>query len=407
MFEVGDSTSRPQYRRYLSGILILCILPVFIISTNTTSELLASRQVSGPYAHWEIQDLGNYSDYDFTKIMFLNETHGWVIGWGILLSTNDGGYTWSTLLETRTLIGLSLVNSNEIWVGGSGRLYHSNDSGSSWTSSIGPTELPTNVEFYNATHGIAGDVNGVFLTTDGGNNWQNVTMASGHDIPKDFHLTSTTVWIASRLGIFRSDDWGENWFVEYDGYAGALDFITEEEGWSINWYNSLAYFNGDYWTDLEDIRRLGVSSSSYSYDIDFVDSNHGWVVGKNPSVAYTPDSGETWYEQEWYDEDYNAPRFRSVDFINETHGWAAGWDGVIARTTTGNLLGAQLYTGLFLQSPFTGGGRLIPYTSLLVGVFVTAVYTTPWLLWTLRSRSQRRKTEQRDAGQKEFDPFSN
>jgi photosystem II stability/assembly factor-like uncharacterized protein len=386
--EAGDSNLHQRSHDYSKGILILCIIPIFMLSTFATSVWLASGSIQEPFAQWEIRDLSNFTDYDFTEIDFVNTTHGWLLGWDILLNTIDGGETWCTQLEGSSLHGLSIVNPNEIWVGGSGKLFHSNNSGTSWATIHGPTDLPTNVEFFNSTHGIVGDINELFLTEDGGNTWQNITRDSGQDFPKDFHLTSSSVWIASRLGIIRSDDWGNNWRVEYDGYAGAIDFITEEDAWAINWDNSFAHYNGEYWADLKDIHRLGASSLSFSFDIDFIDSNHGWVVGMTPSVAYTPDGGKTWYEQEWYDEDYIMPLFRSVHFLNETHGWVAGRNGIVARTTNGNLLGERLYSGLFLENLIGGGGTLIPYSSLFVGALTTGVYSVI-VVWTRYSRKRK------------------
>ena len=395
--EVGNSKSLQRHEGCLGFALILCIIPVFIISTNAASENLAARPIPEPSAQWDVQDLGEGSDYDFNEIVFSDASHGWVMGWGVLLSTDDGGVTWDIELETRTLRGLSLVGSTEIWVGGSGRILHTVDGGGSWNTTIGPTTKPTNLAFLNSTHGIAGDVDGLFRTTDGGNTWQDITMVSGHDIPYDFHLTPTTVRVASRLGIFRSDDWGNNWYTEYDGYANALDFLSEEEAWSINGANSYTYFDGNHWTDQEDVHQLGVSSIAYSYDIDFVDSSHGWVAGLSPSIAYTPDGGKTWYEQ------LDGPSLKSVCFLNETHGWAAGWNGIVARTTTGDLLGPRLYTGIFLQSSFSFGGRLIPYSSLLFGGIVTVVYSIPVTVWIAHGRIKRRG--EKDDEPEEYDPF--
>ncbi|TFH01404.1 MAG: hypothetical protein E4H14_18620 [Candidatus Thorarchaeota archaeon] len=402
---MGDLTSRQKSHGNLKWILILSILTVFIVSTIITTDWLASGAVQGPFAEWETQDLGdNGGAYDFNEIVFVNSTHGWVIGWGILLNTNDSGDTWNIVIEERTLRGLSLISLTDIWVGGSGHLYHSIDGGASWNTIEGPTEGPTNLAFFNSTHGFAGDVDKLFRTTDGGVSWDDVTMQSGHYIPSDFQLTATTVRIASWTGIFRSDDWGETWYTEFDGRADAIDFISDDEGWSMNGANSYMYFNGEHWVDLEDIHRIGVSSLAYSRDVDFIDSNNGWVVGLSPSVAYTPDGGHTWYSQEWYGFDVRGPLLKSVFFLNETHGWAAGSYGIIASTTTGNLLGEQLYSGFFLTTPLSSGGRLIPYTSLFVGVVVTAIYLTLLLVW-IRKRFRSQMVEARIENSKQDGPM--
>jgi photosystem II stability/assembly factor-like uncharacterized protein len=399
---VGDLKSRKRNSGYTKWIIALSVLLVFIITTIATTEWLTAEAVTEPLAQWEVQDLGGSPDYDFREIAFVNSTHGWVIGVGVLLSTSDSGDTWNTVFEERPLRGLSLISPNDIWVGGDGHLYHSIDAGSSWNRIEGPTEGSPIIKFFNSTHGFAGDVNNLFRTTDGGISWQDVTRESGFDAPIDIHITSKTVRIASWTGLFRSDDWGETWYTEYEGRVNALDFISDNEGWAINGANSYMYFNGEHWIDLEDVHRIGVSNGMYSYDIDFIDSNNGWTVGLNPSVAYTPTGGVTWYEQEWYDVEYGNV-YRSVFFLNETHGWVAGYGGVVASTTTGNLLGKRLFSGLFLSSSFTYGGRLIPYTSFFVGTIATTFYLI-LLLLLARRRFRRRMIESGIADSKESGP---
>ncbi len=393
---MGDRIPFKRFRRTLSVLLILSILTVFFISIDTANDILSSQPNAESIAQWELLDISNYNDTEFQDIHFVNSTHGWVLGENRLLHTSDGGETWQSQIESifpSYLHGLSVVNSTNIWVGENGGLFHSVDGGLNWTIVHTPHPFgenhPTNVEFYNSTHGIIGDKNGMYRSTDGGNTWQNISMSTSHSFPRDFHLTSTTIWIASANGIIRSDNWGDTWQIESAREVRSLDFITEEEAWMINGDNSISYFFGGYWYDLPIIGRP--TMRPVLNDIDFVDSNHGWAVGWFSSVTYTNDGGITWYEQEWYDE-ILGPFFECVDFINETHGWAAGWSlygggGVIARTQTGNLLGSQMHTGQIIL------GRFIPYFSLFVGLSVSGIYSSVIGLWLYRRRSQRETPE--------------
>jgi len=371
---------------------------VFIFSYSLTNAFSVAIPIGSSLAEWESLSVPEeYIDgmgLGFDEIKFINSTHGWLLGYNALLQTTDSGESWSATLELVNggFHGLSVVTPLNIWTSGSGLLRHTLDGGVTWNTVNTPELVVSTVEFYNITHGIVGDIHRLYCTTNGGFSWESsINWSTQSNSIHDIHLSATTVRVATRDGHYLSEDWGLTWEVVDTRETQGFSFITESEGWIIH-HQFVSHLVDGSLLDLPRVARLQIPSNSYYNDIEFIDSEHGWVVGSGPAVMYTPDGGISWYEQDCPDYD-----FRSVDFINATHGWAAGWRGAVARTVTGNSLGLRLLTGFPFISAFTGGGILIPYTSLLVGAVSTMVY--PFLICILRRKIPKNRNEPQEGVQ--------
>ena len=135
--------------------------------------------------NWEI--LRQDTVYDYLDIVFMDATHGVVVGGlddepysPIVLYTNDAGQTW---IEVTPNFGYTLraVTSvgNKLWaVGKFGTIIYSQDGGLTWELQNTPTQVTLfDVEFSDESHGVAvGDSSVVLYTNDGGNTWQRRTV---------------------------------------------------------------------------------------------------------------------------------------------------------------------------------------------------------------------------------------
>ncbi len=389
-----DESTPPMKSSSTLCLVIIGLLLVFITSTSVGTALVTSGSPDEPLAEWETLTVpAEYYDSTFDEIEFINETHGWLLGWDVLLSTTDGGESWDVLSNSinGSFFGLSIIDPLNIWLGARldeplryGQLLHSLDGGVSWIFANTPDPIVKFVEFYNNTHGLAAGANqgyyNMFRTVNGGNSWQESNWS--YPYPRDFHLTASTIRVTTFDGIIISEDWGLTWEVELPK-GTALSFITENDGWVIH-HPTISHFNGGTWTELPRVARITVPTYPSYRDIEFIDSEHGWIVGKGPSIIYTPNGGKSWYEQEVADCSLNT-----VDFINESHGWVAGWRGAVLRTKTGNLLGPALYSGVFIRL-ITGGGFIVPFFSLMVGTISVAVSSVLVVLWRFRIRFKRK-----------------
>lgn len=127
-----------------------------------------------------------------TAVTFVSAEQGWAVGHGgVVLSTGDGGRTWSTLA---TLEGSPTLLS--VWFG-------------------------------DADHGLAtGAYGAAFATRDGGRTWNRIEV--GRDRDEELHLNHVFaagkgLFIAAESGAaFRSTDGGQTWSRLKTGVSGSL-----------------------------------------------------------------------------------------------------------------------------------------------------------------------------------------
>ncbi len=370
--------SKPSYEEGLllslsiNQLLATCFLMLFI-STSLTTVFVTAVPIGSTIAVWEPLSIPEEYSGGFKEIKFVDSTHGWLLGYNVLLQTTDSGDSWSACLVPDThygFWGLSVVTPLNIWVSGSGRLRHTMDGGATWENVNTPETVVAQVEFYNATHGVLGDIHRLYRTMNGGISWQNsINWSSESNSIYDLHLSANAIRVATNDGYYLSEDWGLTWDVVDSRITHGLSFISENEGWILH-RQFVTHQVDDTLFDFPRVTRIQVPYNSYYNDIEFLDSEHGWVVGIGPAVIYTPDGGNSWYEQ-----DCPSFLFKSVDFINATHGWAAGWGNDVARTVTGNSLGSPLQPGFRLIPGLLGGGIFIPNISILVATVSTVIYT--------------------------------
>jgi photosystem II stability/assembly factor-like uncharacterized protein len=366
--EQGKKSAKWKDERSFVVFLIL-FFSFFIIYDIT---VMAISQVEGPYAEWEVSILEGLERTTFNNIEFFNMTHGWMSGWGgrdVVLSTEDGGKSWKLQLElNRSIRSVSIINSSSIWASSSGCLYHSVDGGGSWMRIPIPIDNPSQMEFFNESYGWAGSYDGLVKTTDGGNSWLEAESWPNHTFPEDFYITPSITRVATSDGMYLSTDFGKTWSVEYEKNIEAMSFIDENNGWALHPY-TVSEYNGEDWKEHSRFSRLLNPYSTGFWDIKFLDENNGWIAGKSPAIAYTPNGGLSWYEH-----DIGNYRLIAIEVFNESHCWACGWDGVVARTTTGNLLGPKLHTGFYIQSWISSGGRMLPYEPLILAITIPSIF---------------------------------
>lgn len=139
---------------------------------------------------------------ELNKISMVDEQTGYIAGYGMVMKTVDGGYTWSILnIKNDNFTGIHTLNGSEIWVCGiAGSIYRSTNGGTSWEKLRNGNSLANkryalkDIWFADSRNGWAvGEEGLVIYTSDGGNNWkeyENFTKDALHDIcpTPDGHL---------------------------------------------------------------------------------------------------------------------------------------------------------------------------------------------------------------------------
>ena len=98
---------------YFPIILIVGIIFAFLISFDTA--VYALSDIDRPIAEWELVAVTGYEDTWFRDVEFVNSTHGWLAGDGILLRSTNGGRSWHSQLETRWFFWcISIVSSSDL-----------------------------------------------------------------------------------------------------------------------------------------------------------------------------------------------------------------------------------------------------------------------------------------------------
>jgi LPXTG-motif cell wall-anchored protein len=382
-----DSSSASQFVTHVIAIvIIICLVIPFypslvLASTSTDSEI--------PTTTWMAMNQ-NYTDAVFTDVAFLNETHGWVVGYwtgsgmgnGIILHTSDAGETWQTQLKNgseQMYQKIDIVREESVWVTGFRALYHSTDGGLSWEEHkiVDIRTLMSFVEFYDEDVGWTATNSNLFKTIDGGRNWSVVSGWTFGDTPRFLHISSSTeMWSIGFFGIYHSTDGAETWIRVYDYGGWALSIQDNDEGWAVSDGNLMHSSDSIEWSQLSlpGHTPLNTYTLPYFSDIFFIENN-GWIVARETPIMHTPDGGNTWYAQSTSIQ--IDGRMKALDFLNSTYGWAVGYDGVILKTTTGTDLGTRLWTGM--TDPL--------FLTILGGLISVVVVISGGLFYRRRKRS--------------------
>lgn len=196
---------------------------------------------------------------------------------------------------------------------------------------------------------------GVFKTSTGGSQWQNVTpqyMGQPGFGARGFFLDANSAWVLvpepqsfTQGTLYRTNNGGQSWEPALAPFAdGQLQFLDAQNGWSLDSLDCGAGScgakihhstdGGQTWAQVYSIDTAGSNDpnglpfSGNKTGIAFLDNTHGWVTGTEPRDGYvwlfrTQDGGKTWKHQDLPLTPVYAKSTISVDpphFFNTTQG---------------------------------------------------------------------------------------
>ena len=282
---------------------------------------------------------------DVNRIYFVNENKGWMLGEThegeegrtVLLSTDDGGKLWQNF-EMPNVTSFYFVDNKNGWaVGRNATMLKTNDGGMKWkpienlNRLVGlPVESATSKFGFSDVFFLKGgevgwavgnfygtgttNIGGLFMTSDGGDNWQRIPIAVQRK-------TNSTRFTRGKLHSVRFND------VSNGVLTGEMEDGDERFFFTLKTGNG-----GETWEQAR-VPSSGIHSTQ------FVDSARGWTAasalreGSAEAKVYdtillrTDNGGKSWVT----DFVAKGKQIRSVFFISPTRGWAVGDRGMILR----------------------------------------------------------------------------
>ncbi len=282
---------------------------------------------------------------DVNRIYFVNENKGWMLGEThegeegrtVLLSTDDGGKLWQNF-ELPNVTSFYFVDNKKGWaVGRNTTMLKTSDGGMKWkpienlNKLVGlPVESAASKFGFSDVFFLKGgevgwavgnfygtgttNIGGLFMTSDGGDNWQRVPIAVQRK-------TNSTRFTRGKLHSVRFTDVGNGVIT------GEMEDGDERFFFTLKTRNG-----GETWEQAR-------VPSSGNHSTQFVDSARGWMAasalreGSADAKIYdtillrTDNGGKSWVT----DFVAKGKQIRSVFFISPTRGWAVGDRGMILR----------------------------------------------------------------------------
>lgn len=266
---------------------------------------------------WVLQ--GAEFDSPLTGIDFVDEQHGWVVGFDqTILLTNDGGATWikvsSGLAEADSMDfhEVEFITVDSGWaVSDKGTILATVDGGSTWTVQRRDErkQMLTDIFFVDSRRGWAvGNYGSILVTTDGGANWSTQDSPAPYEVSDlrgvSFSDPLNGVAVGVSGLVLKTTDGGANWFSPYRYQPSPESFV---------WLHSVVKLSsGKCWAVGGEI-----------------DISSGQEL--NSIILYSEDGGSSWQAQptgttEW---------LFDVFFQGAGRGWAVGRKGLVLHTITG------------------------------------------------------------------------
>ena len=260
------------------------------------------------------------NDYDFNKVLFVNELDGFIVGDGIILKTTNGGNDWIIINKNSSINFTSIAfnNSNEGFVGGNDQFYSyvfkTENGGLTW-SQIGrfwfSNERTEIIDIFSIN-----DFNKIVLLV---NNYPNASQSNG--------------------SIYFTEDSGLNWRkaqlnqrnpgLSSGDVVDDKIIISSKTYWNGYKYESRLYSNSFFQNSdmsFED------SKTELAFELNDLDMSqkYGYAVGEMGNYLISANYGLDWTQKSIAN--YSEVSIKNVKFYNDSTGIVATLDGDFLKT---------------------------------------------------------------------------
>ncbi len=254
-----------------------------------------------------------------------------------LIVTRDGGHTWDIAHNSLGRVyKVQILPGGELMAHGADYSVISTDLGMTWEV----ISLPGfNTEAGYFTSPLKGWVqhggfnnNQVWVTTDGGANW-NVRDTLRHPVISGIHmLTDDIGFLSARDYVYKTTDGGHTWDRLHDNAVNSIQdmhVVNENEIWTcqINGFIFYTLSGGAFWTNVNP----NIINSNKTNGIYANDAGGVWAGSKFVSILYSANYANTWTDQIPNSKEILFDAF----FVDEETGIVGGAGGTVLTSTNG------------------------------------------------------------------------
>ena len=188
-------------------------------------------------------------DYGLRRMKFVDENIGLAVGYSAIITTEDGGKTWTRRsiphhIGDCSLIGIACADSAHwLVVGTHGVILMSEDGGRTWTLQPSPAKKILRGAAWSdpRTATIVGD-GGLILQSVDGNGWTERKSGTTHKLYAVDYISPLTGFAVGEFGtILSTDDGGRTWKPENSHTLNHLFGLTCTSGqvFAVGWYTTI------------------------------------------------------------------------------------------------------------------------------------------------------------------------
>ena len=312
-------------------ILVLVLLPSFVIGQDTPIDEI---KVSTEQMEKNFYLNNSYqTTADLNKTYFIDEEIGFIAGDGVVLKTNNGGQTWTSIKEDKNIKFRSIHFENKSigLVGGNDGFYSyvylTNNGGLTW-------EQILRVWYSNESNEV--------INLFGNKNSRNIILfvnqyPNGYS-EQTYDGAPYTPSIQAYGHVYVSKNAGEDWneldkvTIGRPGISSAFKlndkiYFMSKTIWSWTVSAWATSFYESYFLD-EQSERIDVHNSDNIISNDmFFNSELGFSCGNQGSFAITSDAGKNWTSKTI--QGYSESNFTSIDFNSNSEGILSTDEGEI------------------------------------------------------------------------------